>query len=118
MRQCNAVNLGILRLGLLLFRLRWFRFPVIDRTEVEKLRGVALHVENFGLHAFPFYFLPIEHTAFKVLILLGVCPPDSAPAVEPFNSFEVLNLAVLMEEHDAECDENDRVYYEHDFEGI
>ena len=26
-----------------------FGSPVIDRSEVEELRGVALHVEDFGL---------------------------------------------------------------------
>lgn len=87
----------------LLWWLRRFGSPVIDRSEIEELRGVALHVEDFGLHAVPFLFLPIEHSAFKVLILLGISLSDATPAIEPFHSFKVLNLVVLIEERYTEC---------------
>ena len=97
-------------------RLRRFGSPVINRSEVEKLWSVALHVEDFGLHAVPFLFLSIEHSAFKVLILLGVGLPDAAPAIEPFHMFEVFNLVVLMEERHTKYDEDNDKYCNHDFE--
>lgn len=79
------------------------------------LRGVALHVEDFGFHAFTFLFLPIKHTSFKVLILLGVGLSDAAPAVEPLHSFEVLNLVVLIEERNTEYEEDSDKYCYNDF---
>lgn len=46
----------------------------------------------------PFLFLSIEHSAFKVLILLRVSLSNAAPAIEPLLSFEVFNLVALIEE--------------------